>query len=150
MPNNNLNKIFWAVPNTFAIKRLNISNGSPVNRKFFESLNFIGLINFNDMKFMFDDDEWKSLQWRWDHQMSQPNENVVLFKTPVKHHLRRGTRDSVHYEVWLLALISTLDNTRHLFPIKRDSDFNYNIFQVIESMTNIEKNIPWKTKLNYI
>ena len=150
MLNNTLNNIFWTVHNTYSIKRLNISDGSPVNRTVFENINFIGQINFNDMKFMFDDDEWKSLQWKWEHQMSQPNENVLLFKIPIKHHLRRGARDSVHYEVWILALIGTLDNTWHLCPIKRDSDFNCNIFQVLDNMTNIEKNIPWKTKLNYI
>jgi hypothetical protein len=136
--------VYWANINTYPIKRLNIIDGAPVNKDFFNNMDFLGLLNFDKLEFMFEKDEWKSLKWYWDHRHIVLDKKLFMFKVLIKHQLRKGYANSFHYETWIFMLTTTKDKIYYLCPLKRDSDFPYDIFPVLSNLCKIDAKFPWQ------
>jgi hypothetical protein len=136
--------VYWANINTYPIKRLNIIDGSPVNKKFFDEMEFLGLLKFDKLDFMFENDEWRSFKWYWIHRNIILDKKIFMFKVLIKHQLRRGYQNSVNIETWIFMLVITKDNIYYLCPFKRDSDYTYDIFPVLINLCKIDTSFPWR------
>ena len=135
--------IIWAVVTPYPIKRLNITDGAPVDKEFFNSMKLLGILEYDKLEFMFENDEWRSLLWYWEFKKLKAKDKVFIFRVNIEHHLRRGSRDSMHEETWLFGLISCDDETHYLCPFKRDSDFSYDVIALLQELCKIEPQYPW-------
>lgn len=120
----------WGVMFPHAIKRFNISEGTEVNMNFLKQQTYINVIKFEEMqtKHLLNDYEYKYSCWYWKDKKC-PKE-VYLLKVGVEQDLRRVATKLKHTEVWLMGLFLG-DNCVKLCPLKRDSDFSYDVFEAL-------------------
>jgi hypothetical protein len=140
--------VCWGLLLPSPIKRLNIVNGAQVKREFLDKMPFIGYAKYIDViNLLYDEDERKSLTWFWKSLKVMYPEYVYLFKTPIKQHLRFGKRGSLHFEEWIFGVFPCSDNMFRLCPLKRDSDFNSNIFDDLSLITKPAMSFPWQSDM---
>lgn len=125
-----LHDTVWTNLMQIAIPRLNMVDGAPVNVLFFKSAHFIGKGWYDElMPIIYNENEIKAAKWYWKSINIPYPEYVYLFRGDVSQHLRFTRRRSIHNETWIYGVFQCSDKTYRLCPLKRDSDFDYDVFQ---------------------
>jgi hypothetical protein len=140
---NSNSNVYWANIYPHPIKGLNLIDNAPVNKDFMKNMSFIGTTTKDIFFQLFDDDDKDTLSWYWEHKNLSFDDTLLVFKAVINHHLRKTKTRSLHIETWLFILISASDNNLYLCPVKRDSDFNFDIFAKLEQLCKIEISGPW-------
>ena len=135
--------VFWKIVQPFTLKRLNIVDGCPVNDFFFQNMDCIGVFEIDDLKIMFDEEEWKTLMWSLSSLNIPLNTTCFIFQIKIKQHLRLGTRTAYHNEEWIIGLFKTKINTFYLSPLKQLSDLQNDVVASLEKVSRKVPNRPW-------
>lgn len=125
------NNIIW---NTlgFTIERLNICDNAPVHNCYIKEMECIGTFEFESIiGRLFTDDEVSSIKWHLNMNNIRQISKIHLYKTEVFHKLRFSDKPGGHNECWIFGLIPCKDNLWRLCPLKRSSDFEYDIFEYL-------------------
>jgi hypothetical protein len=119
-----------------AIPRFNMVDGAAVNKLFFEFARFIGKGWYDTiMHIIYDKNEIKAAKWYWKYINIPYPKYVYVFRGDISQHLRFTRRRSIHNETWIFGAFKCNDKIYRLCPLKRDSDFDYDIFQKLEDNT---------------
>jgi len=128
----------WGLILPTPIKRLNIAEGAPVSKSFLREIKYVGKANYNEiMNLLFDENEIRSISWYWKSEKLIPPSIIYLYRSHIKQHLRFGRKGSIHFEEWIFGILKCSNETTYsyrLYPFKRDSDFNGDIFKRIYEM----------------
>lgn len=136
MNENDSENMIWSTLG-FSIERLNICNGTYVHKDYVKSMDYIGYFDIkNIFKDFFSDDELSSIMWHLHLNKIQHINRVHLYKTDVFHKLRFSENSGAHYECWIFGLIPCKDNLWRLCPLKRSSDFDFDIFKHLSNTMN--------------
>lgn len=119
--------------NPVPFKHLNMVDGAPVSAAFAEALEFVCDTKYDTLKSILETDEWNSMYWAWQSKNTLLDDTVVLYRVPVKQNLRHGKVTVTHIEVWLFALFTDSKGAKYLCPLKRESDYTYNIFKSLQT-----------------
>lgn len=152
-------EIYWKYLGTETLKHLNMVEGAPVRKDFFDTLECIGVSDWSKVRVLFDNDEWVTVTWIADRSGINLSDNVFFFKVLVKQQLRlpppegdeqqllqwQGSAQIInHSETWLMGLFRSSTKGRYfLCPLKRDSDFPIDLFKLIEENCKVEMSFPW-------
>ncbi len=135
--------VLWCLFKPFALKRLNIVDGSPVNKAYFQALHSICTITKSDLVTLLDIGDSKCLEWYQVHRNITFEDNVKLFRIDITHELRTNKEiTDFHNEEWIFACF-TSGATQYLSPFTRLSDFN------IDVMSHIIKDNPTTEKTDF-
>jgi hypothetical protein len=136
MSENDTGNIIWSTLG-FSIERLNISNDTHVHKDYVKSMDYIGYFDFNIIfKEFFSDDELSSILWHLHLNKIHHINRVHLYKTDIFHKLRFSENSGAHYECWIFGMIPCKDNLWRLCPLKRTSDFDFDVIKRLENMMN--------------
>jgi hypothetical protein len=108
---------------------------------------YLGTTDMENLHFLCSPDDLYNISSYFFEKQTTTEENVLFFKTYIQHSLRSLSNKSIHNETWVFCIIRTKDSSIYLCPLKRDSDFEYDIFQKIEDVCKINDNINhhlWK------
>lgn len=134
MNENNSENTIWSTLG-FTIERLNICDNTYVHKDYVRSMEYIGHFGFDTiLKKMFSDDAFSSILWHLNLNNIHHINRVHLYKTDVFHKLRFSNNSGAHYECWIFGLIPCKDNIWRLCPLKRSSDYDYDIFKHLDNM----------------
>lgn len=124
----------------FTIERLNICDNAPVHKSYINEMEYIGSFNFKSIiEKLFTDDAVSSIQWYLNMNNICHIGVIHLYNTDVFHKLRFSNKHGGHNECWIFGLIPCTDNLWRLCPLKRNSDFDYDIFEYLQVLKNKNK-----------
>lgn len=112
------------------IERLNICDNAPVHNSYIKEMEYIGSFSFTRLiEDLFTNDTSSSIQWYL--QMHNINHigKIHVYKAEIFHKLRFSHKSGGHDECWIFGLIPCKDNLWRLCPLRRNSDFEYDIFE---------------------
>lgn len=135
--------VFWKILINDTLKHMNLVDNAPVGKEVFNNVEYLGVTELNKMTFLFDPSEWKTVKWGLRQCKVELSENGFLIKMKIRQHLRRGRSNSFHFETWLFLLVKNADDIYFMCPLKKDSDYNYDIFQVITETCKVDSQYPW-------
>jgi hypothetical protein len=134
MNEDNTGNIIWNMLG-FTIERLNICDNAPVHNLYMKQMEYIGTFGFTSViNGLFTDDDSSSINWYLNMNDIRHMGQIHLYKTDVFHKLRFSHKSGGHNECWIFGLIPCKDNFWRLCPLKRNSDFDYDIFEHLENM----------------
>ena len=126
-------------------KHLNLVDKSSVNQAFFDNVDYLGVCPMNTLSYMYDEMEWRSIEWGMKQAKIPEEETAFLMRVKIRHHLRRGKQNDYHHETWLFAMVKNQDDIYYVCPLKRDSDFNFDIFEDIAARCHADdRAFPWQ------
>lgn len=132
----NKNGAYWLVFTTYANKRLNIANHAPINESFFDRLVSVGSIKVEYFPQFLSFDESFEFNRVFRSLNTVLKDKVIMCKVPIRQHLRFGRRHSFHHEVWIMGLFKSIDNKSYLLPLRRESDFEFDVFKRIAELSD--------------
>lgn len=134
MDENNHENIIWSTLGP-SIERLNICDNAPVHKDYLKEMDYIGAFQFKTtLGKLFSDDTFSSIVWYLNMNNIYHVGKIHLYKTDVFHKLRFSHKSGGHYECWIFGLIPCKDNIWRLCPLKRNSDFDFDIFDYLETL----------------
>jgi hypothetical protein len=117
----------------FSIERLNICDNAYVDKNYMKELEYIGTFNFTSViEKLFTYDASSSIHWHLNMNNIRHIGKIHLYKTDVFHKLRFSHKAGGHNECWIFGLIPCTDTIWRLCPLKRNSDFDYDIFEYLQ------------------
>lgn len=132
MNDNYDNNIIWTTLG-FSIERLNICDNTYVNKDYIKNMEYIGNFEFSSiLKELYSDDGFSSLSWFLNMNNIRHIGRIHLYKHDVFHKLRFSHRSGGHYECWIFGLIPCRDNLWRLCPLKRNSDYDFDILEYLK------------------
>lgn len=132
MDENRHGNIIW---NTLgpSIERLNICDNAPVHKDYLNQMEYIGVFEFRSiLQKLFNDDIFSAIIWYLNINNIFHIGKIHLYKTDVYHKLRFSHKSGGHNECWIFGLLPCTDNIWRLCPLRRNSDFDYDILKYLQ------------------
>ena len=131
--NNDINdNMIWSTLG-LTIERLNICDNAPVHKRYIKEMEYIGTFGFRSLiEELFNNDTSSSINWYLTMNNIYHIGKIHLYKTDIFHKLRFSNKNGGHNECWIFGLIPCKDNVWRLCPLKRNSDFDYDIFEYLQ------------------
>ncbi len=124
--------IIWSTLG-FSIERLNICDNTYVHKDYIKNMEYIGNFEFSSvLKELYDDDGFSSISWYLNMNNIRHIGRIHLYKYDVFHKLRFSHKSGGHYECWIFGLIPCKDNLWRLCPLKRSSDYDFDIIKYLK------------------
>ena len=101
------------------------------------------------MEFLFDSCdqlEWTIIKWGLKEINVSLDENAFFARVKIRHHLRGGNPTSFNNETWLFVLVKNAVDIFYMCPLKRDSDFEFDVFDVVRGNCGSTISAPWQRR----
>lgn len=132
MDENSHDNIIWSTLGP-SIERLNICDNAPVHKNCLKEMEYIGAFEFRSiLPKLFNDDTLSAIIWYLNMNSIFHIGKIYLYKTDVYHKLRFSHKSGGHNECWIFGLLPCKDNIWRLCPLRRNSDFDYDIFEYLK------------------
>lgn len=132
MNNSNDGNIIWCILGP-SIERLNICNDSPIHETCLKEMEYLGTFDFKEIiTILFNDDTSSSIIWYLNMNNIRHFGQIRLYKTYIFHKLRFSKKLGGHRECWIFGILPCIDRFWRLCPLRRDSDFDYDIFEYLK------------------
>lgn len=106
-----------------------------MHKDYVKSMDYIGHFRLDVIfKELFSFDAFSSIVWYLNMNKIEHINRVHLYKTEVFHKLRFSNNSGAHFESWIFGLIPCKDNIWRLCPLKRSSDFDFDIIKHLENL----------------
>lgn len=133
---------YWKIAYPRSLKRLNIIDNTYVSKDLFQSKNleFLGVVSNSDLQnIVFTEVEWLSFCWYWRHFHLDYKPEIYLFK--FTNRLQKS-----HYETWIFGLFLAKNKRNYMCPLKRDSDYDFDVFEQLQNICRTDVFHPWETQ----
>ena len=132
MNESNDGNIIWCILGP-SIERLNICDKSPVHDNCLKEMEYLGTFEFkNILARFFNDDTISSITWYLNMNNIHHIGKIHLYKAYIFQKLRFSEKLGGHRECWIFGMLPCIDNLWRLCPLRRDSDFDYDIFEYLQ------------------
>lgn len=132
MNESNNSHIIWCTLG-LSIERLNICDNAPVHENCMKEMEYLGTFDFEDiLARLFNDDTSSSIIWYLKMNNIRYMDKTHLYKAYIFQKLRFAEKPGGHRECWIFAVLPCRDNMWRLCPFRRDSDFDYDIFEYLQ------------------
>lgn len=145
METNVLENMVWDILLPTPLHKFNITIGSNVNKLFLNKIIFLGFSNYEKIiSILFNEEELDSLTWHWKKTKINYPSKVFLFKVDIENY-RGKIESSFEYDRWIFGIFECSDNIFRLCPIKKESEYDIDIFEKIISSTSHDFiEYPWE------